>query len=206
MSDLATALAASLLKYHATRIPEHMRGETEPERVARITMIAEKVVEACRLEKFPKGLGWNELGCVVQEATVIKWESGLLREVHSGEKRGPAGEVCLNQLHRTVTQIRDPRYAITEEELAASVGLDPEATLVCFRLGVRVLAHHVNRQRIMMERGGYWSSARLFEEYHKPTPTGIDPPVMYPPSQMSLKRGMSFQLLYRQLAQATKTK
>jgi hypothetical protein len=204
--DLAAALALSLIKYHATRVPEHMRGETEPERVARITLIAEKVVEACEIEKFPKGFGWTKLGCVVLEATAIKWESGLLREVHSGEKLGPGGEVCLNQLHRTVVMISDQRHAITADELAASVGLGPEPTLQCLRLGVRVLGLHVRRHRILMEKGGYWSASLVFREYHRPTTTGIDPPVFYAPSPMDVKRGMSFQLLYRQLAQATKAK
>lgn len=61
------------------------------------------------------------------------------RAVHSGEKRGDckAGRPCLAAC---LTQVHAQPPLITHEEWQASMGTDLESTIVCMRLGARVLA------------------------------------------------------------------
>jgi hypothetical protein len=189
------AVAAMLLKYHATRVHERYRGEDEPARKARIERIADADVRACRTVKIPKR--WTFAGCLSLLMAAEQWESGLQREVHSGELRGPAGEICLVQLHRNVTRtgaIRDPDYQIGEEEWESLGGLDADASYRCAFAGAKVLMYHVSRCAIPFAADSWWSAALVFAEYHRPAND-----CRAHVSPMSSQRGMTYAVTYRKL-------
>ena len=192
---LAEALLAMLLKFHTTRVPERYWGESGLEREARISRIAESEVYACRKVKLPGR--WTFGGCLALLQTVERWESGLERGVHSGEKRGPAGEICLVQLHHRVTApdaIHDPDYKITEEEWESLPGLDIDATRRCSFAGAKILMYHVSRCSIPFSADSWWTAARIFAEYHHPA--NDCHAVVLP---MSSHRGMTYAMIYRRL-------
>jgi hypothetical protein len=110
-----------------------------------------------------KALGWNVKRAVASEAGVAIPESGLREDVEQGrgrakhpddvggEGRGPAGEVCLMQIHPAVVWRFIP--GLTEEERGAAaatkdmretlartlLGIDHDALVRCFRTGLRML-------------------------------------------------------------------
>lgn len=192
---LAEAILAGLLKYHATRVPERYWGESHVEREARISRIAEANVHACRTVKLPGR--WTFGGCLALLQTVEQWESGLERSVHSGEKRGPAGEICLVQLHHRVTApeaIHDPDYKVTEEEWESLGGLDIDATRRCAFAGAKILMYHASRCRIPFAADSWWMAARIFAEFHHP-----DNECHATILPMSSHRGMTYASIYRRL-------
>jgi hypothetical protein len=190
---LTEALFLLLLGYHSVHVNPAWRHEADEDRRARIHDIAEAVVAACKgeIDLMP---GWPLAGCVALEATAAKWESGFRVEIHSGEEKGPAGELCLNQLHRTVSLIPNAKYRVTREEWLATPGLGLESTERCTFAGVKVLAWHVHRCKIRYEGGGWWPAVQIFSEYHHPSQTcGA---VALP---MSTRRALSYQYLLRGL-------
>jgi len=184
-------LAALLFTYHTTRVPPQYRHETEDARQTRIRTIAQAQVEECIENRIP---GWPLKACVALGTTIAQWESGLLEEVHSGAKKGPAGEVCLFQLHRAVTAIPDKHYRITKEELEQSTGTDLDHTRMCVRLGMRIVRWHIKRCAIKYEGGGWSNTIALFAEYHHP-----DTYCHAYPLAMSSARAMSYQSLLHKL-------
>jgi hypothetical protein len=112
-------------------------------------------------------MGWTFEQCVALVGAGAKWESGLVREVHSGDRRGPAGERCLLQLHRLVSAVPDPKYRVTPEELAATVGLSAEATYHCALAGVKTFAWQIHRCRI--HGNEFTAAAAAFSLYHHPS-------------------------------------
>lgn len=156
----------SLLSYHTKRVNVNYRHETESEREARIRTIAEAIAKAC--EDFPldRKLGWTTNQCIVLASTMAKWESGLIKEVHEGNKKGPAGELCLFQLHRGIANIPDPVYRTSEAERLLTVGTDPESTLRCATAGVKTIAWQIHR--CSLTAGDFTAPAKMFEQYHWP--------------------------------------
>lgn len=190
---LPEALLAMALKYHTTRVPERYWGESHAAREARISRIVESEVYACRKVKLPGR--WTFGGCLALLHTVQRWESGLLRTVHSGEKRGPGGEMCLSQIHHlAVGKAHDPDYLITEEEWQSLAGLDVDATRRCSFAGAKALMYHVSRCSIPFAADSWWTGARVFAEYH--LPANDCHAVVLP---MSSKRGMTYAMIYRKL-------
>lgn len=195
---IAEVLSALLIKYHATRVHERYWGESDADRHARIARIAAANVRACQDVKLPGR--WTFAGCLALLTTTEEWESGLERAVHSGERRGPAGELCLVQLHHNVTRpgaIRDIDYQISEEEWASLGGLDEAATYRCAFAGAKVLMSHAARC-VPFAGDSWWSAAQIFAEYHHPSNT-----CAAVVSTMSSHRGMTYSLLYRKLLMAT---
>jgi len=168
------ALYALLLGYHTLKVGSSYALEDREAQKARLHDIAEAAVESCRAHPLwfmvgKKKVTWPLAGCVAVSSTMPKWESGLLKEIQSGERLGPAGERGLFQLHRTVTKIPDPRWHITAEEWRAIGGLTPEDTRHQTDLGVRVLGWHVYRCQIAFKGADLMHLARLFAEYHHPS-------------------------------------
>jgi hypothetical protein len=192
---LAEALLSMLLKFHTSRVPERYWGESKPEREARISRIAESEVYACRKVKLPGR--WTFGGCLALLQTAQRWESGLERSVHSGEKRGPAGEICLSQLHPSVYRpgaIHDPDYQITEDEWNSLAGLDVDATRRCSFAGAKVLMYQVSRCSIPFSADSWWTAAKIFAEFHHPANdcrANVLP--------MSSQRGMTYAMIYRKI-------
>jgi hypothetical protein len=163
MIDYVAILTKLLIDYHSGRVVPEWRHETEESRIARIERIARSNIRACELQPIGR-FQFDE--CMALVSTLQKFESGLILEVHSGEKRGKAGEMCLGQLHRTVTKVPD-KHRITPEELQATVGLSQDATNTC-SLGIaKVFAHHSHRCTIDPHRS-WLDVAVLFAEYHNP--------------------------------------
>jgi len=186
---LAAQLYSALLGYHSQKVGSAYKLENRDEQKARLAVITTAIVETCEAHPIEH---LNLRGCAALEATAVKWESGLLRAIHEGTQLGPAGERCLNQLHRTVTQIPNPKWAITHDEWLNSTGLSLAATQRCTTLGVRVLGWHVHRC------WRKWSSKKLdekvehiFSEYHIPDSAGC----MSHVSHMSVMRAESFREL-----------
>lgn len=193
--DVTVALATLLLKYHATRVHERYWGETGEARKARIERIAVSDVRACRRVKLPGR--WTFAGCLAALVMVEEWESGLERGVHAGEKKGPAGELCLVQLHHRVTfpgAIRDPDYQITEDEWQHTVGLDQESTDACAFAGAKVLMYHVSRCVMPFAGDSWWAGAKLAAEFHHPS--NVCRATVEP---MHSHRGMTYAHVYRRL-------
>jgi len=155
-------LFAIILIYHTVRVPTLYRHEPEDTRQTRLHVIAQSIVEECTENPIP---GWPFRACVTLATTIPQWESGFVEAVHSGAKVGPAGEVCLYQLHRSVVHIPNPTYRITKEELAATLGTDYEHTRNCVRLGMRVARWHVHRCSFHYRNDSQW----FFAEYHHPS-------------------------------------
>lgn len=193
---LLEALTLALIKYHTTRVPEHMRNESEPARDARMHLIAEAEIRACIDYPMP---GWPLVACVALNSTRDRWESGLKLAVHSGAERGKAGERCFSQVHpKAVHNIRNPKYAITQEEFDSLEGTDPEATYRCAAAGAKIMAYHASRCHLTFEFGG-WSVARqLFAEYHQPS--NVCRAVQ---SKMSGERALNYVGVWRGLVRAT---
>jgi hypothetical protein len=160
-------LSDALVAYHASRVDLAHRGEDEPARIERIGWVAAGIVAACKEHPFDEKLGWTFNKCVALSSTAAKWESGLLREVHSGAKLGAAGERCLFQLHRSVSSVPDARYRVTPEELIATTGLDAEATARCAEAGVKSIGWHLHR--CSLRGDDFVAPAELFAEYHHPS-------------------------------------
>lgn len=179
MSPTAAILAASLfhelLGYHSVKVGSAYKEENRVQQEARLAVISTQIVEACEAHPIEH---LTLTACVALASTTAKWESGLLAAIHEGTKKGPSGELCLFQLHHGVTNIPNPKWAITHEEWAAAPGLSPEATRRCADLGVRVLGWHVHRcwakwhnPRIVGDAGepGFLIRVeRVFAEYHHP--------------------------------------
>lgn len=195
--DLSAALAVSFLRYYDHRVPEHMRDEDPVHVQARLTMVADEIVRACRADPLPTSLGWTLPACVALVATTAKWESGLLRSTHSGARLGPSGERCLMQLHRGVTDNTTGLYVITPWEWEHSPGEDRESTELCVRLGLRTILHHLTRCSIRYEPGGWSRVAFFFAEYHRPTPYCSS--IL---SGMNTDRALSYAGLLRRLSRA----
>lgn len=192
---LSEALLALLLRYHTGRVNRLYWDETLAERDARIARIVIGDVRACQNVKLPKT--WTVAGCLAAVVMVEEWESGLERGVHSGEKRGPGGEVCLAQLNHRVTlagAIRDPDYQITEEEWQTLPGLDQEATDQCALAAAKVLMYHASRCPITFAGDSWWMGARLAAEYHHPSNTCTT--IVLP---MHSHRGMTYASVYRKI-------
>jgi hypothetical protein len=183
----AEILFVALMKYHSQAL------DADPTYEDRVHMIADAIDDVC--EKHPIK-GWPKVGCMALVATTAKWESGFLKEIHDG-KRGPSGEICLMQLHRSVTNIPKAEFAITKTEWENSAGSNPEHTHLCMELGLRVIAWHVTRCKLRFEGGGYSPAMLMFAEYHHPSTQCLaiihhgpaDPP----------HRAMSYQLLLNHL-------
>lgn len=181
-------LTTLLLTYYQSRVPENMRHETIEETVSRITLISYALGKVCEEHPIP---GWPYEACVALGATAVKWESGLLEKVHSGEKRGPSGELCLFQLHPGAVA-SDPAYRI--ENWSTLGGTDQAATERCVDAGMKTIAYHIHRCHIGFEAGGWFSGASVFAEFHVPSST-----CTASISRMSVIRGRDYQKLYRKL-------
>jgi hypothetical protein len=195
---MVVALHGLLLGYHSVHPNPKWQQESAEDRSARLHDIAEASVAACEAE-IDLMTGWPIAGCVALEATAAKWESGLRIEIHSGEEKGPAGELCLNQLHRTVSLIPNSKYRITRSEWLATPGLGIEATERCTFAGVKVLAWHVHRCKIRYEGGGWSAAMHVFAEYHHPSQSCTAAAL-----PMSSRRAISYQYLLRGLLYAMK--
>jgi len=190
MSD---KLYAELLEYHAGRVDLTHRHETEEERQERIRWIADAIPKACVEIPFDAQLGWTFEKCVALGTTTAKWESGLVREVHAGTKRGPSGERCLFQLHRLVSAVPDPKYRVTPEELALTVGLSLEATERCAVAGIKTLGWHIHRCGFRAD--DYLAPAYIFAQYHLPSNTHC----RVLPTRMNSLRASSYRHLLAKL-------
>lgn len=171
MIDLLFGL---LLAFHSAHVGPSYRNEPEDERLVRLHDIAQADVEACKAhplwyQKGKKKIEWPLEGCVGWLATAQEWESGLLVEVHSGARRGKAGEIGLSQLDRHIVLIPDRRWAISRQEWTKVGGTDLEATRRSAELTVRVAGWHVYRCGIQYKGGARGQIARLFAEYHHPS-------------------------------------
>ena len=175
------ALLALLVVYYNSRVPEYLRHETPAETDDRLKMIVESIDRAC--DEHPLE-GWSHDGCVALGVTAAKWESGFLPSVHSGEKRGPSGEVCLFQIHPGAVA-GDPAYRVTREEWLSLPGTDPKSTLACAVAGIKTLAWHIHRCHFNDEER--YTAALVFAEYHQPTQT-----CAAMPSRMSFARATDY--------------
>jgi hypothetical protein len=163
---LVEKLFVGLLQYHSIHVNSSYRHEPEESRHARIHMVAEAAISVCEEKPIP---GWPLAGCAALVATTAKWESGFLIEIHSGAKRGPAGERCLMQLHRQVVRIPIPAFAITQAEWEDTEGVSLEQTTKCLRLGARILRYHITRCRIPFQNGSEVPARFVYAEYHHPS-------------------------------------
>jgi len=174
MDPMVEALYRMLLLYHTLKVGSSYALEDRDQQKARLHDIAQSSVEACRAHPLwymvrKKRVEWPLVGCSSWTATAAKWESGLLVEIHSGAKLGPAGERGPWQLHRFVTHIPDRRWAISMEEWKKIGGLGPEPTRYAADLALRVIGWHVYRCQIPYKGGDLFQAARLFAEYHHPS-------------------------------------
>lgn len=173
---LAAQLFHALLGYHSVKVGSTYKTENRDEQKSRLATIATATVEQCSLHPIEHmGL----VRCVGIVATTAKWESGLLQEIHSGKQRGPAGELCLVQLHRQVVQIPHPKWRITHDEWLATPGLDYAATSRCIGLGVRVHGWHAHRCWMKWHDPVQGRVEREFAEYWHPN-TGCSAIVQLP--------------------------
>lgn len=167
---LRVTLFTLMLAYHDKRVPERYWGETNDERHARIQRIVDANIRVC--EEFPLPT-WPIEACLALLVTVEQFESGLERKVHSGEKKGPGGELCLVQIHERATREvadYDGQFYISKEERLALPGLDEEATYRCVRAGWRILSKHITRCHIRFDGVSWSMAARIFAEFHRPSP------------------------------------
>lgn len=169
VSGISDKLYDDLLAYHEGRVDLTHRHETEEQRQERIRWIADGIPRACveNADLFDTRLGWTFKQCVAFGATMTKFESGLVKEVQEGTRRGPAGEICLFQLHRLISAVPDPKYRVTPEELAATVGLDAEAAYHCAYAGVKTIAWQIHRCGLRAD--SFTAPAEMFAEYHRPS-------------------------------------
>lgn len=175
------ALLALLVAYYNSQVPPYMRHESELETNDRIELIVASIDRAC--DEHPLD-GWSHEACVALGVTAAKWESGFLPSVHSGEKRGPSGEVCLFQIHPGAVA-GDPAYRVTHEEWLTLPGTSAEATQACANAGIKTLAWHIHRCHFNNE--DRYSAALVFAEYHQPTQT-----CAAMPSRMSFMRATDY--------------
>lgn len=175
------ALLALLVVYYNSRVPEYLRHETPEATGDRLEMILESIDHAC--DEHPLD-GWSHEACVALGVTAAKWESGFLPAVHSGEKRGPSGEVCLFQIHPGAVA-GDPAYRVSHEEWLSLPGTDPKATQACANAGIKTLAWHIHRCRFNNE--DRYTAALVFAEYHQPTQA-----CAAMPSRMSFMRATDY--------------
>jgi hypothetical protein len=164
----ADALSEELFRYHTHRVDvAHRHGETEGARKERMRWIGDGIVAACETVPLERKLGWRPLDCVALAAIMAEWESGLMIQVQSGEKRGPAGEIGLWQLHRFVSAVPNASYRVSPQDLKDMVGLSPVATVLQALGGVKTIGWHVHR--CQLHRSDVWTVARIFAEYHHPS-------------------------------------
>jgi hypothetical protein len=163
---MIAALYALLLSYHSTHVNPSYRHEPEDARLERLHMIAKDEVEECQARPIP---GFPFKACVAFAAVTPKWESGFIREIHEGTKLGAAGERCLYQLHRQVTLIPNPEYAITYDEWFKTIGLDEASTKQCVMLGMRDIRWQIHRCHLKYNNGDWYTAAKVFAEYHHPS-------------------------------------
>ena len=192
VSGISDKLYDDLLVYHEGRVDLTHRHETEEQRQERIRWIADGIPQACAEFPLDEKLGWTLEQCVALEGALAKWESGLVKEVHSGDKRGPAGERCLVQLHRLVSAVPDPKYRVTPEELAATTGLSAEATERCALAGVKTLAWQIHRCRL--KANDFVAPAAAYSLYHHP-----DEHCEYVLTKMNTDRARSYRALLTKL-------
>lgn len=115
--------AVAILAALAAQRPTEYRDD--PQRIATIAVAIEESSES----EFIRGA----------LATAAIKESGLWRSVHTGERRGRAGEICLVQIHPV--NIRWKRTTAPSFEALAGTGL--EATRWCFQTAAMHLAEGV---------------------------------------------------------------
>lgn len=108
------------------------RRETAAEGMDRYATIARANAKVCSNPPPAWKPRWGSLACSRGETTIARHESAFWRSVHEGRLRGPAGEVCLVQLHPAVLR----SLGIDPESL---VGIDDAATERCLRVGVELL-------------------------------------------------------------------
>lgn len=187
-------LFAIFQHYYDVRVPPRYRHETDAAKDERIHNVPVAIDEACRVNPLQASLGWTHASCMALAATVVQWESGLLEDVHSGAKLGPARERCLFQIHRKALAVPDPKYRISKEQWDSLTGTDLAATTRCADAGVKILAWHVHRCRIKYEGGGWVAASLIFAEYHRPSV--VCRAVLTP---MSSRRGVSYATLLKKL-------
>jgi hypothetical protein len=145
---MTTALIfATLLALMPAPASEHERYETTAKALAQ--------VHAEFLPQWPD----SPVTLAAAQLTIIDFESNMLRGVHDGTIRGPAGEVCLMQVHRT-NGFWD-RYAGSLDELA---GTDLESTIKCIRVGTATLVWAANRCLKQHYRKNFGPA--MFSAYH----------------------------------------
>ncbi len=108
------------------------RRETAAEGMDRWATIAHAVARVCSSPPPAWKPRWGSLACARGLVTIARHESAYWRSVHEGRLRGPAGEVCLVQLHPAVLR----SFGLDPEKM---VGLDEASTERCLRVGVELL-------------------------------------------------------------------
>ena len=118
------------------------RPESEAEGMARYALIARAIANVVAAPPAPWKHSWSRVELGRALVTIARHESAFWRPVHAGALRGPAGEVCLVQVH----PITAAKLGIDLESL---VGVDLAATERCLRVGAELLA----RARLMCGAG-----------------------------------------------------
>lgn len=108
------------------------RRETAAEGTDRWATIARASARVCSSPPPAWKAKWGALACTRGLTTIMRHESAFWRSVHEGRLRGPAGEVCLVQIHPAVTKA----LGIDPETL---VGIDDASTERCLRVGAELL-------------------------------------------------------------------
>lgn len=120
--------AAMFLALFASERPNEFAKA--PERLATAALAAEQA-QAQQQGKWRHGA--PQLSAAI--ATVVLEESGLAADVHSGAKRGKAGEVCLVQIHP-----KNPQWRfVGAPSFESLAGTDLQATTWCLATGVHAL-------------------------------------------------------------------
>lgn len=196
---LRVTLFTLMLAYHDKRVPEQYWHESDADRRARIQRIVDAEIRVCQEAPVP---GFPLEACLALNVTVAQWESGLLREVHSGEKKGPGGELCFVQVHERATRdvaIYVDRFHITKEEWRSLPGLDEEATYRCARAGWKIMSKHIGRCSIRFDGASRSMASNLYAEYHRPHPYCH---ALWGPT--ITERGVTYVRIYQKLKRAEK--
>ncbi len=196
---LRVTLFTLMLAYHDKRVPERYWGESDDARHARVQRIVDANIRACEEAPIP---GWPIEACLALLETAEQFESGLERKVHSGEKKGKGGELCLVQVHERATrEVADyvDRFYISKEEWKSLPGLDEEATYRCARAGWKIMSKHITRCHVHFDGASWSMAAKVFAEYHRPSPYCR---ALWGPTISD--RGGNYARVYRKLVKATK--
>ena len=121
--------AAAILALLADRAPQQYAAE--PDRFAVIAVATERAVKAA----LPR---WHRPEKLLLAAllTAALRESGFRKDIHSGELRGKAGEICLVQIHP-----RNPVWrTVGAPSFDALGGVDLQSTTYCLTAGALSLA------------------------------------------------------------------